>query len=90
MASLNKWFGSAKGAEFCMGSFQGHDTSWGVVPKDNKEWGLGCNSGGWKGRGAYYSEAHYKEGWVGEKDSGQCKGVKCTAHKKLKISVCKV
>ena len=87
VAVLNKWFGSAGGADFCMGHFNGGDTAFAIVPKDNGEWGLGCNSGGWKGRGAYYSEATYKSGWTGEKDSGQCKGVACAPHKQLKISV---
>ena len=84
---LNKWFGSAGGAEFCMGHHTGADTSFAIIPKDNSKWGLGCNSGGWAGRGAYYSEANYKPGWTGEKDTGQCKGVACAPHKNLKISV---
>ena len=87
VAVLNKWFGSGGGADFCMGHMNGHDTAFAIVPKDNPQWGLGCNSGGWNGRGAYYSAAHYKPGWTGEKDNGQCKGVACAPHKQLKISV---
>ncbi|MFB6371814.1 MAG: fibrinogen-like YCDxxxxGGGW domain-containing protein, partial [Bradymonadaceae bacterium] len=59
VSSLSSEVSNAGGATFRRASEypdeQPGDTRWGVVPLDDNHDGCGANSGGWTGRGAYYS-----------------------------------
>lgn len=81
---FSAWVTAAGGAVFCKArtsSSRPGDTSWGVIPKSDTNRDCGCNSGGWTGRGAYYSGSTachycscYPGGFTGPQDYGQQKG----------------
>lgn len=72
-SALMSWVDEAGGAIFCLSNTYAWDTAWAILPQDNNEWAIGCNSGGWAGRGAYYGDDNYGAGWVGVKDNGEAK-----------------
>lgn len=85
-SDLVDWVQSGGGAQFCRAA-QAHDirpgdTSWAIKPRDDSHVGCGCNSGNWRGRGAYYGGeaddatvcAAWGGGWAGVIDGGDQKG----------------
>ena len=71
--NLADWVDGAGGAIFCISHANGPDSAWGIKPKDDSFFDLGCNSGGWKGRGAFYGDDNYGAGWTGVRDHGEAK-----------------
>lgn len=84
-ALLSSWVAEDGGAIFCRASqssdIRPGDTSWAFKGQGDNNTGCGCNSGGWTGRGAYYSGSldaticsSWGGGWAGSKDDGEQKG----------------
>jgi len=86
-SDLASWVSDANGAYMCFSHVGAWDVAWGIIPKDHAWWEIGCGSGGWEGRGAYYGEDddRYNDGssdasgWVGVKDRGQPKATRAGA-----------
>jgi hypothetical protein len=74
-ARLSSWVANAGGAVFCIAATDQWDSAWAIKPKDDTAYGIGCNSGSWQGRGAFYGDDHYGAGWVGVKDNGEPKAI---------------
>jgi len=88
-ANLNSWILAGGGAWLCLGIHNAWDTAWAIIDKANDKWGIGCNSGNWNGRGAYYADDHYGGGWVGVKDNNEAKGgTGPTVGLKLRVEKC--
>jgi hypothetical protein len=79
-SELKGWVDADGGeATFCLGVSTGWDTAWAIKPAGDTTHGhLGCNSGNWVGRGAFYAggnvgEVTYTGGWSGVTDNGEAK-----------------
>ena len=73
--NLASWVQNAAGAVFCISYDKGWDSAWGIKDKNDNSFGIGCNSGSWQGRGAFYGNNDNNEGgWTGVTDNGQPKG----------------
>ena len=74
---LGSWVERAGGAIFCISKSDGHDSAWGIKDKEDNFFELGCNSGNWDGRGAFYgsnSSSHgFIPGWTGVSNHGEAK-----------------
>lgn len=71
---LASWVENAGGAIFCISKSDGIDSAWGIKDKNDPFFGIGCNSGWWKGRGAFYGDDFRGGGWTGVTDNGEAKG----------------
>ena len=74
---LQSWVKSGGGAIFCISKSDGHNSAWGIKDKGDNFFEIGCNSGSWQGRGAFYgvnSPAHgLSPGWTGVRNHGEPK-----------------
>ena len=67
---LESWVKSGGGAIFCISKSDGHNSAWGIKDKGDNFFEIGCNSGNWLGRGAFYGDQSSALGWVGVPNSG--------------------
>ena len=72
-SSLASWVEDAGGAIFCISKSDGVDSAWGIKDRDDQNFGIGCNSGSWNGRGAFYGDDFRGGGWTGVTDNGEAK-----------------
>ena len=72
-SNLASWVEHAGGAIFCISYSNGWDSAWGIKDRNDAYFGIGCNSGNWRGRGAFYGDDHYGAGWTGVRDNGKSK-----------------